>query len=76
MRTEFARDARNVDALVIIENRELVIDHLHGDMRCLALDKSGVDDIVRMHVTAALELRLLCIDGHVGDNGIHRTPGT
>ena len=59
LRRDLAREARDVDTFVVVEDRELVVDDLHGDVRSLALDEAGVDDVVRVHIAAALELDLI-----------------
>ena len=58
LRRELARQRRDLDALVVVELRDLVVDDLHDDVRRLALDEARVDDVVGVHVAAALELDL------------------
>ncbi len=72
LRFELARDARDVDTFVVVENGELVVDDLHRDVRRLTLDEAGVDDVVRVHVAATLELGLAFLERHVGNHDIHR----
>src|SRR5262249_10087644 len=55
---QLARHPRNINAFVIIENRELIIDNLNDDVRSLALSKAHVDHVVRLHVAATFVLRL------------------
>ena len=74
LRRQFTRHASDIHAFVIIEHGEFVIDDLHGDMRRVPLDETGVDYVGRHHVAAALELGLLGCELHFGGNHIHRTP--
>src|SRR5262249_42224927 len=43
---QLARHPRNINAFVVIENSELIIDNLNDDVRSLALSKSHVDYVV------------------------------
>ena len=65
LRRELARERRDVDAVVVVERRELVVDHLHDDVRGLALHEAGVHDVVGVHVAAALVLGLLRRELHL-----------
>ena len=72
LRLELARQRRDVDAIVVVELGDLVVDDLHDDMRRLALNEARVDDVVRVHVAASLELDLLRRELHVGCDVLHR----
>ena len=61
-----------VDAVVVVELGDLVVNDLHDDVRRLALDEARVDDVVGVHVAAALELDLLRLEEQVRRDGFHR----
>ena len=71
---ELARQRRDLDAVVVVELGDLVVDDLHDDVRRLALDEARVDDVVGVHVAAAFELDLLRRELHVGRDRFHRAP--
>jgi hypothetical protein len=73
IRIMFSANAfRDVDAVVIVERRDLVVDDLHDDVGRLSLDEARVHDVVGMHVTAAFELDLLRRELHLGRDRLHR----
>ena len=69
---ELARERRDLDAVVVVELGELVVDDLHDDVRRLALDEARVHDVVGVHVAAALVLDLLRRELHLGRDRFHR----
>ena len=73
---DFAGEAGNLQAVVIIQYRQFIVNHLDLDPRRAGLDETGVDDIGGLHVTAALELGLCVLEAKFGLDGGHGAPGT
>jgi hypothetical protein len=57
LRLELARHALDVDALVVVALRGLVVDDLDAHEALGTLDEAGVDHVVRLNVAATLVLR-------------------
>ena len=68
---QLTRHARDVHTLVLVEDREFVVDNLHGDVRGVALDEPGVHDVVRVNEAASLELGLFGAELHVRSDLLH-----
>ena len=68
---EFARQAGDVHAVVVIKHGEIVVDDLHGHVRGVAEQKAGVHRVVGVHVTTALELELCPIQSHACSDLLH-----
>ena len=73
LRAELARDARDINTFVVVENCQLIIDNLDCNVRCLTLNEAGVDDVIRMHITAPFVLALTGFKLHVFGDQFHRT---
>ena len=56
LRRELARDALDVHAFQVVIHERLVVHDLHADEALRALQEARVDDVVGMHVAAALVL--------------------
>src|SRR5262249_58943820 len=67
---------RDLDALVLVEHGELVIDHLDDDEGGVPLDESGVDHVVRLDVAAALVLGLGIRQRELALEALHRAART
>ena len=59
LRTQLACHARDVHTVVVVEDRQLIVDNLHRNVRGVALHEAGIDDVIRVHETATFELGLL-----------------
>ena len=58
LRSQLSRNACYVDSFVIIEQSQIIVDHLDGHVRSFALNEAGVYDIVGMQVSASLIFHL------------------
>ena len=74
-RIEFSRHARDIDAFVIIEYREFVVNDLNGHVRRIALDETGIDDVIGVDEAATFEFGLLRRELHLSGNLLHGSTG-
>ncbi len=76
LRAELARQSRDIHTFVIVEDGQLVIDDLDDDVRILALNEAGIDDIAGMHVTPTFGFDLLSVESHLLGDELHRSSST
>ena len=61
VRGRLAVDAFDIQAFVVFQHRELVIQNGDFHPRGIGFDKAGVGDIARLHITHAFVFHLLVI---------------
>ena len=74
LRAELSGDRGDLDALMVVQYGEFVIDHLGDHVRAIALHEAGVDDVVRVKIAAPLVLGLRIRQPELHLDGLHRPP--
>ena len=75
LRRQLPGNRGDLDALEVVEQGQLVVDHLDGHMSGVSLDEARVHDVVRVDVAAAFVLGLLIAELELRLDRLHRAPG-
>ena len=71
-----AVDAFDFEVVLVVEHRQLVVEHAHFDPRSLELYEAGTDDVVGMDEAAAVVFHLLVGQAEILLDQFHRAPRT
>ena len=71
---QLAREACDVDAFVVVEHRELVVDDLHDDVRVLSLREARVHDVRVIARSRDLRARACPARAASAPDRLHRAP--